>query len=186
MSHCKLFIYTSKRGTNGNQVSWWTFSVELNLYWICYIPLGARSNCWLNVRDSGWSRSEDELSYLNQVCSLLILSPCPWLKLDFFKGNWLFLQLDLCKSLQIKHLLNTGTGVLRKDCVGAGARRGQTFLWIILLSDSEGRRARLRASLSIWWDCHFNETDLALCQQTVSDESFSLSHPVHKGNETRF
>ncbi len=37
------------------------------------------------------------------------------------------------------------------------------------------RRACLRASLSIWRDCHFNETDLALHQQTVSDELFSLS-----------
>ncbi len=36
------------------------------------------------------------------------------------------------------------------------------------------RRACLRASLSIWRDCHFNETDLALHQQTVSDELFSL------------
>lgn len=79
------------------------------------------------------------------------------LKSEFFKGNWLFLQLDLRKSLRIKHLLNTRTEVFRKDCVGAGARPA------------------LRASLSIWRDCHFNETDLALHQQTVSDELFSLS-----------
>lgn len=97
------------------------------------------------------------------------------LKSEFFKWNWLFLQLDLGKSLRIKRLLNSRTGVFRKDCVGAGARPGQTFLWIILLSDSEGRRACLCASLSIWRDCHFNETDLALHQQTVSDELFSLS-----------
>ncbi len=61
------------------------------------------------------------------------------LKSEFFKGNWLFLLLDLCKSLRIKGLLNTRTG----DCVGAGARPGQTFLWIILLSDSEGKEERV-------------------------------------------
>lgn len=97
------------------------------------------------------------------------------LKSEFFKGNWLFSQLALRKSLRIKRLLNTRTGVFRKDCVGAGARPGQTFLWIILLSDSEGRRACLRASLSIWRDRHFNETDLALRQQTESDELLALS-----------
>ncbi len=61
------------------------------------------------------------------------------LKSEFFKGNWLFLLLDLSKSLRIKRLLNTRTG----DCVGAGARPGQTFLWIILLSDSEGKEERV-------------------------------------------
>ncbi len=96
-------------------------------------------------------------SDLNQVCAVIIVPLTVALNSEFFKGNWLFLQLDLCKSLRIKRLLNTRTGVFRKDCVGAGARPGQTSLWIILLSDSEGRRACFRASLSIWRDCHFND-----------------------------
>ncbi len=52
----------------------------------------------------------------------------------------------------------------------------ELFCWVT----AKERRACLRASLSIWRDCHFNETDLALHQQTVSDEWFSLSSSSQK------
>lgn len=112
-------------------------------------------------------------SDLNQVCAVIIVPLTVALKSEFFKGNWLFLQLDLCKSLRIKRLLNTRTGVFRKDCVGAGdpvKHLFELFCWVTAKEEERVSVLRLASDETVTL-----MTDLALHQQTVSDELFSLS-----------